>query len=267
MLGLSPRLEGEEMPVDVPGFAGGDRVTLGLPAPQDSLLRAVVATGRPVVLVLLNGSALAIPWAAEHVPAIVEAWYPGQAAGTALADILFGDASPGGRLPVTVYRAVEDLPAFEDYRMEGRTYRYFTGAPLFPFGHGLSYTTFAYGDLTVPATVRAGDTVHVSVEVRNTGSREGDDVVQVYLTHLEASAPVPVRTLVGFRRVTLAAGERRTVAFAIAPRHLAVVTGAGERVIEPGRFRISAGGKQPGFAGVADAATTGVLEGGLKIEH
>jgi len=265
MLGLSPRLEGEEMPVDVPGFRGGDRTSLDLPAPQQELLEAVVAVGKPTVLVLLNGSAVAVTWAAEHVPAILEAWYPGQAAGTAIADVLFGRVSPGGRLPVTFYRSVDQLPPFDDYAMAGRTYRYFTGEPLFPFGHGLSYTTFAYGDLSVPATVRAGDSVQVSVEVRNTGWRDGDEVVQLYVTDLEASVPVPVRTLAGFRRVTLGPGERRTVAFAISPRHLAVISNAGKLVIEPGAFQVSVGGKQPGLVGLADARTTDVQTATFRV--
>jgi beta-glucosidase len=265
VLGLSPRLEGEEMPVQVPGFLGGDRVDLGLPGPQEDLLRAVVATGKPVVLVLLNGSALAIGWAAEHVPAIVEAWYPGQAAGTALADVLFGDDNPAGRLPVTFYRSVDQLPPFTDYRMAGRTYRYFTGEPLFPFGHGLSYTTFAYRDLHVPETVVAGDSVPVSVEVANTGTRAGEEVVELYVTDVAASVPVPIRTLAGFRRIRLAAGQRRRVAFTLAPRQLSVIDAGNQRVIEPGAFVISVGGKQPGFHGLADAATTGVVSGTVKL--
>ena len=267
LLGLSPRLEGEEMPVDVPGFRGGDRVSLDLPAPQQELLEAVVAAGKPVVLVLLNGSALAITWAADHVPAILEAWYPGQAAGDAIADVLFGDANPAGRLPVTFYRSVAQLPPFDDYAMRGRTYRYFTGEPLFPFGHGLSYAAFAYQDLRVPADVRAGDTVRVSVDVRNTGARAGDDVVQLYVTDEESTVPVPVRTLAGFQRVSLAARERRTVVFAVAPRYLSVVDDRGERVIEPGTFVISVGGKQPGFSGVADAHTTGVVSATFRVRN
>jgi beta-glucosidase len=265
-LGLSPRLEGEEMPVDVPGFAGGDRVTLGLPAPQDALLRAVAAVGKPVVLVLLNGSALATPWAAEHVAAIVEAWYPGQAAGTALADVLFGDVSPAGRLPVTVYRSADDLPAFDDYRMQGRTYRYFTGEPLFPFGHGLSYATFRYRDLRLPSRVTAGDSVRVSVEVENAGRVTADEVVQLYVSDAQAPVPVPVRSLQGFQRVTLRPGERRRVAFTLAPRQLALVDADGRHVVEPGSFVVAVGGKQPGFRGTADAATTEVLGGTLRIE-
>src|SRR5204863_484373 len=146
-LGLTARLEGEEMNVTIPGLKGGDRTSIDVPAPHESLLEKVVAVGKPTVLVLLNGSALAVNWAHEHVPAIVEAWYPGQAAGTAIADILFGTYSPGGRLPVTFYKSVNDLPPFDDYKMAGRTYRYFNGTPLYPFGHGLSYTIFTYKNL------------------------------------------------------------------------------------------------------------------------
>jgi beta-glucosidase len=265
MLGLSPRLEGEEMRVDVPGFKGGDRVTLDLPSTQEDLLRAVVAVGKPVVLVLLNGSAVAVNWAADHVPAILEAWYPGQAAGTAIADVLFGDYNPAGRLPVTFYKSVDQLPPFEDYDMAGHTYRYFTGEPLFPFGHGLSYTTFAYHDLRLPPEVRAGDSVSVSVEVENTGLVVGEEVVQLYLTDTGASVPVPIRSLVGFRRVSLKPGERRRVEFTITPRQQSLIDDSGTRVIEPGKFRISVGGKQPGFSGVADASTTGVVTGEFEV--
>ncbi len=264
-LGLSPRLEGEEMPVAVPGFAGGDRVSLDLPAPQDSLLRAAVATGTPVVLVLLSGSAIAVTWAAEHVPAIVQAWYPGQAAGTAIADVLFGRVSPSGRLPVTVYRSVADLPPFADYSMAGRTYRFFRGEPLFPFGHGLSYARFAYADLRLPAAVRADETLAVSVDVANTGTVEAEEVVQLYLSHEDAAVPVPVRSLAGFQRVALRPGERRRVSFAVAPRRHAVITDDGREVVEPGMLRVSVGGKQPGQRGRGDAVTTEVVEGRVQV--
>src|SRR5213078_2713031 len=168
-LGLTARLEGEEMPVQIEGFRGGDRTSLDLPAAQQRLLEAVVAVGKPTVLVLMNGSALAVNWAQDHVPAIVEAWYPGQAAGTAIADVLFGDYNPGGRLPITFFRSVADLPPFDDYRMAGRTYRFFGGVPLYPFGHGLSYTTFAYDRLRSSSDTLRGDaTVTVSVDVKNT---------------------------------------------------------------------------------------------------
>jgi beta-glucosidase len=211
VMGLSPTLEGEEMPVDVPGFAGGDRTDIRLPRPQEELLKKVHALGKPLVLVLLNGSALAVNWAAEHVRAIVEAWYPGQAGGDALADVLFGDYNPAGRLPVTFYTSVDDLPPFDDYRMEGRTYRYFQGEPLFPFGHGLSYTTFAFDNLRLdPARVERGGEVAVSVEVTNTGDRAGDEVVQLYTRQAAAR---PLKELKGFRRITLQPGERKTVTF------------------------------------------------------
>jgi len=264
-LGLSPRLEGEEMPVHIPGFEGGDRTSLDLPAPQEQLLEAVAAVGKPTVLVLLNGSAVAVNWAAEHLPAIVEAWYPGQAAGTAIADVLFGDHNPAGRLPVTFYKSVYQLPAFTDYRMAGRTYRYFTGEPLFPFGYGLSYTRFAYRDLQVPASVRAGDSVQVSAEVENAGSVVGEEVVEVYVSNKSATIPVPIRALAGIERISLSPGERRRVTFTLTPRQLSLIDAAGQRVVEPGDYEISVGGKQPGFTGLADAATTGVVIGRLSV--
>ncbi|MGA2381858.1 MAG: glycoside hydrolase family 3 C-terminal domain-containing protein [Gemmatimonadales bacterium] len=264
-LGLSPRLEGEEMPVHIPGFEGGDRTSLDLPAPQEQLLEAVAAVGKPTVLVLLNGSAVAVNWAAEHLPAIVEAWYPGQAAGTAIADVLFGDHNPAGRLPVTFYKSVDQLPAFTDYRMAGRTYRYFTGEPLFPFGYGLSYTRFAYRDLQVPASVRAGDSVQVSAEVENAGSVVGEEVVEVYVSNKSATIPVPIRALAGIERISLSPGERRRVTFTLTPRQLSLIDAAGQRVVEPGDYEISVGGKQPGFTGLADAATTGVVIGRLSV--
>jgi beta-glucosidase len=264
-LGLSPRVEGEELRLSVPGFRGGDRTDIGLPAPQEALLRAVVATGRPVVLVLVNGGPVSVPWAAWHVGAIVEAWYGGQAAGTALADVLFGDVDPAGRLPATVYRSASQLPAFTDYRMNARTYRYFHGAPLFPFGHGLSYTRFRYRDLRVPARVPAGDSVEVSVEVRNAGDRAGEEVVQLYVGASDAAAAAPIRSLEGFRRVALERGERQRVTFRLAPDQLAVTDERGRRLARRGRFAISVGGKQPGFTGVADASTTRALTGRLVI--
>ncbi|MGW8267625.1 MAG: glycoside hydrolase family 3 C-terminal domain-containing protein, partial [Longimicrobiales bacterium] len=261
----SPRLEGEEMRVEVPGFAGGDRVDIGLPAAQRRLMEGVVATGKPVVLVLLNGSALAVPWAAEHVPAILEAWYPGQAGGTAIADVLFGDHNPAGRLPVTFYRSADQLPPFSDYDMEGRTYKYFRGDPLFPFGHGMSYTTFEYTRLALPESVPAGDDVRLSVDVQNSGTAAGEEVVQLYVTDLEASAPVPIRSLQGVQRIYLRPGETRTVSFTLAPRQLSLIDARWERIVEPGTFEVSVGGKQPGFTGVADTGTSGVLKGRFEV--
>jgi beta-glucosidase len=265
-LGLSPSLEGEEMDVKVKGFSGGDRTDLELPGAQDELLKAIVATGKPVVLVLMNGGALAVNWAQANVGAIVEAWYPGEEGGTALADVLFGDYNPAGRLPVTFYRSIEQLPPFDDYRMDGRTYRYFRGTPLYPFGYGLSYTTFRYDKLKLGSRrYAAGRNVELSVEVQNTGARAGDEVVQLYVTDAEASAPVPVRALKGVRRIHLRPGERRRVSFTLTPRDLSLVDGRGRRLLEPGEFRVSVGGKQPGFDGPADAATTGVVSGSFTV--
>jgi beta-glucosidase len=265
LMGLSPRLEGEEMTVEVPGFKGGDRVDLGLPRVQEELIQAVAAVGKPVVLVLLSGSAVAVNWEAEHIPAILETWYSGQAAGTALADVLFGTYNPAGRLPVTFYKSADQIPPFSNYNMEGKTYRYFKGEPLFPFGHGLSYTTFTYGNLKTPPSVRAGEKVSVSVDVTNSGKRSGEEVVQLYVTELEASAPVPLRALQGFRRVQLKAGETKTVSFTLTPRQLSLIDRQSKRIVEPGTVEISIGGKQPGFKGVADSYTSGVVTGRFKL--
>lgn len=216
-LGLTARLEGEEMPVAIPGFSGGDRTSIDLPAPQERLLERIMGLRKPTVLVLLSGSAVAVKWAQQHVPAIVEAWYPGQAAGTAIAQVLFGDYDPAGRLPITFYRDVADLPAFDDYRMAGRTYRFFAGEPLYPFGFGLSYTRFRYDRLGLSRdTLSGADTVSVSVHITNTGARAGDEVVQLYLRFPTSSVARPKRDLRGFRRVPLAPGETRTVTFPLA---------------------------------------------------
>ncbi len=222
VLGITPRMEGEQMPVRLDGFAGGDRTSLDLPAPQERLLESVVATGKPTVLVLLNGSALAVTWAQEHVPAVLEAWYPGQAAGTAIADALFGDYNPGGRLPVTFYRSADDLPPFYDYSMTGRTYRFFGGVPLYPFGFGLSYTSFGYDHLRTSAdALRAGDTLTVSLDVTNTGARAGDEVVQLYVRHPRSTVARPLKDLRGYRRITLRPGETRTVTLPLVASQLA----------------------------------------------
>ena len=216
--GLTADLEGEEMKVSYPGFAGGDRTDLRLPATQETLLEALQATGKPVVLVLTTGPALAIDWAKQHVPAILVAWYPGQRGGTAVADALFGHADPAGRLPVTFYKADEKLPAFDDYRMEGRTYRYFKGEPLYPFGYGLSYTRFAYSDLQLDRTkLSASDRMKITLKVKNTGERAGDEVVQLYLQPLHAPHARVNKELRGFRRLHLQAGEEQTVAFDVSP--------------------------------------------------
>lgn len=221
-MGLSPNLEGEEMPVNVEGFFGGDRTDIVLPSSQEILLKELHALGKPMVLVLLNGSALAINWAAEHVPAILEGWYPGQSGGNALADVIFGDFNPAGRLPVTFYRSVADLPPFEAYSMENRTYRYFTGEPLYAFGYGLSYTTFNYGNLCLDRSeVEAGGKVHISVDVTNCGSRTGDEVVQLY-TRQWAAPPRPLKELKGYKRISLEPGQCKTVTFALYANQLSV---------------------------------------------
>jgi beta-glucosidase len=265
-LGLSPQLEGEEMDVKLEGFRGGDRTKLELPKAQEELLKAVQATGKPVVLVLLSGSALAVNWANENVPAIVQAWYPGEEGGHAIADVLFGDYNPAGRLPVTFYKSADDLPPFTDYSLEGKTYRYFKGEPLYPFGYGLSYTRFKYANLRLSAKkVKPGEKVRVSVDVQNAGTREGDEVMQLYVTDVAASVRVPVRSLRGVQRIHLRPGERRRVNFTLAPADLALIDERGRRVVEPGEFRVSVGGKQPGFNGHTDAQTTEVLTGSFTV--
>jgi beta-glucosidase len=259
-LGLSPLVEGEEMEVPFAGFLGGDRTDIALPKAQEQLLEEVSALGKPVVLVLLNGSALAVNWANDHVPAMLDAWYPGEAGGTAIADVLFGDYNPSGRLPVTFYKSVDQLPPFTDYSMQGRTYRYFKGDPLYPFGFGLSYTNFKYDNLRLSdRRISTGQDLKVTANVTNAGDRAGDEVVQLYVTHVAASVPVPIRSLAGIQRVFLKPGEKRTVTFTLAPEQMSVIDDKGKRIIEPGEFLISVGGKQPGFQGYADARTTGVV--------
>jgi len=248
VVGITPQLEGEEMKVDVPGFVGGDRTSLDLPKPEEDLLKAVrKATKKPLIAVLYNGSALSVNWAAKHADAILEAWYGGQSAGTAIADILSGAYNPSGRLPVTFYTGVKELPPFEDYAMTGRTYRYFTGKPLYPFGHGLSYTTFAYGNLklSTPA-LKAGDSLGVDVEVGNTGKVAGDEVAQLYL-RFPGMPGMPQLALRGLSRVSLAPGETKTVHFDLKPRDLSSVTPNGDIKVQPGAYTLSVGGGQPGF--------------------
>jgi beta-glucosidase len=244
--GLSPHVEGEEMKVDAEGFSGGDRTSLDLPGPQRKLLERVHALGKPTVLVLMSGSALGVNWADENVPAIVEAWYPGGEGGTAVAALLAGDFSPGGRLPLTFYKSVDQLPPFDDYTMSKRTYRYFTGEPLYPFGYGLSYTTFSYsnGRAGASAGATANGNVTVSVDVTNSGAVAGDEVVQLYLTHPGAPG-APLRALKGFQRIHLAKGEKQTVTFNLGARELSVVDESGQHKIVPGQVEAWVGGGQP----------------------
>ncbi len=258
-VGLSPDVEGEALQIDVPGFDGGDRTDLALPAPQRALLERAAASGKPLVVVLMSGGAVALDWAKQHADAILAAWYPGQAGGTAIAQALAGDTNPGGRLPVTFYRTVRDLPPFTSYAMTGRTYRYFRGTPLYPFGYGLSYTRFAYAAPALSTTaLKAGASLTVDAELRNTGARAGDEVVQVYLDY-PPSPLAPRHALVGFRRVHLAAGERRRVRFTLTPRDLSSVDADGTRAVEPGRYRVFIDGGQPDDA--AGVAATFTIEG------
>ncbi|MGH8316597.1 MAG: glycoside hydrolase family 3 C-terminal domain-containing protein [Steroidobacteraceae bacterium] len=246
VVGITSRLEGEEMPVDLPGFLGGDRTSLAMPKPEESLVQAVAATGKPLVVVLMNGSALAVNWEKAHADAILEAWYSGEEGGAAIAATLSGRNDPGGRLPVTFYTGVAQLPNFEDYSMAGRTYRYFTGKPLWPFGYGLSYTTFKYGNLRLPAApINAGDPLSASVRVTNTGKVAGDEVVQLYLEFPDEPG-APIRALRSFRRIHLAPGKSQVVSFHLKRRDLSMVTEAGDRIVAQGRYTVSVGGGQPG---------------------
>jgi beta-glucosidase len=244
VMGLSARVEGEEMKVHADGFSGGDRTSIELPAPQEKLLESIATTGKPTVLVLTSGSALAINWAAERVPAILEAWYPGESGGTAVAEVIAGDISPSGRLPVTFYKSVDDLPAFEDYSMTNRTYRYFKGAPLYPFGYGLSYTSFTYTNSRVASpSVPANGEETVSVDVTNSGPMAGDEVVQLYLAH-EGVGGAPLRALAGFQRVHLLRGQKKTLTFTLQQRDLSTVDESGVRRIVAGPVRVWIGGGQ-----------------------
>ncbi len=246
VLGITSELEGEEMQVSIAGFKGGDRTSIDLPKPEEDLLEAVAATGKPVILVLTNGSALAVNWANDHANAIIDAFYPGEEGGTAVAETLSGRNDPAGRLPVTFYKSVDQIPPFEDYAMKGRTYRYFTGTPLYPFGYGLSYTKFSYSDLSIPTqTVAAGDPISADVTVTNSGSHDGDEVVQLYLK-FPSVAGAPLRALRGFERIHLAAGASQKVHFELKNRDLSMVTEAGEPVIAEGDYALSIGGGQPG---------------------
>lgn len=243
-MGLSPQLEGEEMKIDIQGFEGGDRTSLDLPAPQQKLLEAVAATGKPLVVVLQSGSAVALRWAKEHANAILEAWYPGVEGGTAVARTLAGLNNPAGRLPVTFYASVNDLPPFTDYSMKGRTYRYFTGKPLWGFGYGLSYTTFKYGPVKLSAQkVNAGEPLTATVTVTNTGKMSGDEVVEAYVKTPQADGPI--HSLAGFERVYIPAGMSREVTLKIDPREISSVDEAGNRSVLAGKYILSVGGAQP----------------------
>lgn len=266
VLGLSQRLEGEEMAIYIDGFRGGDRTHLKLPEVQRELFDRIIQTGKPVIVILMNGSALSVNDIDKRANAVLLAGYPGQEGGNAVADVLFGDYNPAGRLPVTWYRSVEQLPPFEDYDMEGRTYRYFEGEPLYPFGYGLSYTRFEYSDLKMPGQITAGHPLEISVTVQNTGDCKGEEVVQVYVTDEEGSTPRPLRNLKRFDRIELRPGEIKTLEFTLSPQDLSMIDKNNERITEPGWFTISVGGKQPGFTGRLDPAFTQVLSGRIRYE-
>lgn len=241
--GLSSALEGEEMPVDLPGFRKGDRTNIDLPQVQEEMLKALKKTGKPVVFVLCSGSTLALPWEAENLDAIIEAWYPGQQGGTAVADVLFGDYNPAGRLPLTFYASSSDLPDFEDYDMSNRTYRYFKGKPLFPFGHGLSYTTFDYGKAKADKKIlRAGEGVTLTIPLKNIGKLSGDEVVQVYLRN-PGDKDGPIKTLRAFRRISLEAGQAEDVLFELPASTFEWFNPATNRMeVLPGKYELLYGG-------------------------
>ncbi len=246
VVGITSELEGEEMKVTVPGFSGGDRTSLDLPKPEEDLLKLLGTAGKPLVVVLTNGSALAVNWANEHANAILDAWYPGEEGGEAVAQTLAGANNPGGKLPVTFYTDVSQLPNFEDYSMKGRTYRYFEGQPLYPFGYGLSYTTFSFSGLTVPnEAVNAGDPVSIEVTVKNTGQRAGDEVAELYLSFPNQPG-APLRALRAFQRVHLDPGGTQHVKFELKPRDLSIVSDTGEPMIVEGDYTVTVGGGQPG---------------------
>jgi beta-glucosidase len=259
VVGITSELEGEEMQVSEPGFKGGDRTSLDLPKPEEELLEAVAATGKPLVVVLTNGSALGVNWARDHANAILDAFYPGEEGGTAVADTLSGRNNPGGRLPITFYKDVSQLPPFEDYSMKGRTYRYFEGAPLYPFGYGLSYTTFSYGGLSAPSgAVTAGSPAGIDVTVTNTGKKEGDEVAELYL-EFPKIAGAPLKALRAFQRVHLDPGGSQKVHFELKPRDMGMVNEAGEPIVAEGAYKVFVGGGQPG------TGATGV-DGGFDVK-
>ncbi|MGH9378209.1 MAG: glycoside hydrolase family 3 C-terminal domain-containing protein [Terriglobia bacterium] len=256
-VGLSPNLEGEEMPIHIEGFNGGDRTDIVLPQAQQDLLQTLSATRKPLVVVLMNGSALAVNWADQHAAAILEAWYPGEDGGAAIAETLAGANNPAGRLPITFYSSLSQLPPFEDYSMQNRTYRYFHGKPLYTFGYGLSYSSFAFSKIRLSGkALHAGQPLTVTADVRNTSKVAGDEIAELYMSY-PPSQTAPIRALKGFARIHLSPGETRPVSFTLDPRDLSQVTEKGERVILPGSYSVYAGGSQPsaGAEGVNAAFT------------
>ena len=245
VMGLTPQMEGEEMDVDVEGFRGGDRTKISLPKPQQELIKAIASLNKPTVLVALNGSALAINWAQEHIPAIIEAWYPGQAAGTAIANVLFGDYNPAGRLPITFYKTVDDLPAFENYTMNNQTYRYFKGEVLYPFGYGLSYSQFKYSDLSIPTTLKPESNIELSLNAENISDLAGEEVVQVYLSRKNKEEHESIRNLAAFTRINLKPHTPQNISLSIPKEAFSIINDNGERIYPEGEFTLSIGGGQP----------------------
>jgi beta-glucosidase len=263
VVGISPRLEGEEMPIHLPGFSGGDRTSIDLPEVQQQMLEAVAATGKPLIVVLMNGSALAVNWSAQHANAILEAWYPGARGGQAIVDTLLGVNNPAGRLPLTFYSSTSDLPAFTDYSMEDRTYRYFHGTPLYGFGFGLSYSEFKFGTPHLSTqTLQAGDPLTVDVDVTNTSKTDGDEVAELYLTY-PTTKTSPIHALVGFSRVHVAAGATVPVQIKVDARQWSQVLENGDHVILPGNYDLFVGGSQPGPN--ANGVSTTVKVSGKKL--
>ena len=245
VVGITAQLEGEEGDASAPGFFGGDRVDLDLPRPQQQMLESIAATGKPLIVVLTNGSALAVNWAQAHAGAILEAWYPGEEGGAAVADVLSGDYNPAGRLPVTFYKSVAQLPPFGNYSMAGRTYRYFSETPLYPFGFGLSFTNFSYQNVRVDKqSVNGNESITATAEVTNSGPLAGDEVVELYITHPEFDG-APIRSLAGFRRIHLERGQKQTVTFTLPDRELSVVDRDGKRRVPVGSVEVWIGGGQP----------------------
>lgn len=261
--GISPQLEGEEMRVDYPGFNGGDRTSILLPSVQTDLLKTLKTINKPIVFVMMTGSAIAVPWEAQNIPAIVNAWYGGQSAGTAIADVLFGDYNPGGRLPVTFYKNDQDLPDFTSYDMTGRTYRYFKGEALYPFGYGLSYTTFKYNNYKAPNNIQINKNITVQATVTNSGKIDGEEVAQLYISYPGIKEKAPIRALKGFQRIALKAGESKTITFILTPEELSLVNEKGESYQPKGKLMISIGGGQPN---VKNKATSNVLTKEVNIQ-
>jgi len=249
VVGISPDLEGEEMSIDIPGFSGGDRTSIDLPQVQQKLLQSLASTGKPLVVVLMNGSALAVNWSAQHANAILEAWYPGARGGEAIANTLLGKNNPAGRLPVTFYASTAQLPSFENYSMSNRTYRYFKGKPLYGFGYGLSYSHFKFNNINLSSgSAQAGQPINVTADVTNTSKVAGDEVVELYLAYPQArdgSDGAPINALAGFTRIHLEPGATHSVSFALGARNFSHVRPDGQRIISPGTYRVFVGGSQP----------------------